>query len=381
MKVKRLKVYRFSAFEDAVLECSSGINVLIGANGTGKSHILKLLYSMLKANEARDSKIRKAAALRIAAGYSTMPKANEARHNGEATRRGLDPRLAEKLGAVFKPDDGAIGRLVNRARRRGSCKVELQTSAGELRFTLTTLGNLRVVADTLTPGERCVFLPSREALAMYEGFISAYTNRELSFDETYYDLCVALSGGALRGKRLEKAGELVHPLEHVLGGKVHLKGGRFYVFSAQGQIEAHLLAEGWRKIACLVRLIVNGSLIRNGFLVWDEPEANLNPALITQMARVLRSLAASGVQVFVATHDYLLTHALSLAAEYHEPPTCEMRFFAFSRENDEKPVTVESGEVLADLSHNLILEEFARHYDHERKLFEGSSQKGTGSGR
>lgn len=355
MKVKMLKVHRFSAFEDAVLECSSGINVLIGANGTGKSHILKLLYSVLKAKEAK--------------------------HNGVAKKESFGPRLAEKLGAVFKPDDEAIGRLVNRARGRRSCKVELQTSAGELKFTLTTLGNLRVVADTLTPGERCVFLPSREALAMYEGFISAYANRELSFDETYYDLCVALSGGALRGKRLDMAGELVHPLEHVLGGKVVLKGGRFYVFSPKGQIEAHLLAEGLRKIACLVHLIVNGSLIKNGFLLWDEPEANLNPALVTQMARVLRSLAASGIQVFVATHDYLLTHALSLAAEYQEPPTCEMRFFAFSRASDEKPVTIESGEILADLGHNLILEEFAKHYDRERQLFEDSSAKGTGSRR
>ncbi len=48
-------------------------------------------------------------------------------------------------------------------------------------------------------GASAIFLPTREVLAMYEGFAAAYQDRELSFDETYYDACVALGRGALRG--------------------------------------------------------------------------------------------------------------------------------------------------------------------------------------
>ncbi len=40
---------------------------------------------------------------------------------------------------------------------------------------------------------------------MYEGFVAAYSDRELSFDETYYDLCVALSANPIKGKRLKVA--------------------------------------------------------------------------------------------------------------------------------------------------------------------------------
>ena len=75
---------------------------------------------------------------------------------------------------------------------------------------------------------------------------------------------------------------LAEPFERdVLECVVRLEGGKFYVYSSDGTIEAHLLSEGERKIASLVRLIVNGSLTSNDLLFGDEPEANLNPRLVT----------------------------------------------------------------------------------------------------
>ncbi len=40
-----------------------------------------------------------------------------------------------------------------------------------------------------------------------------------------------------------------------------------------------------------------------------------------------------------------------------------------TRPEPSKPVDVERGDTLSDLQHNPILEEFAAHYDRERKLF------------
>ena len=101
-------------------------------------------------------------------------------------------------------------------------------------------------------------------------------------------------------------------------------------------------------------------------LFWDEPESNLNPRLVKHVATFLRELATVGVQVFIATHDYLLTGELSIAAEYKTQPQVPIRFFAMSREGDE-PVNVQSGETLADLHDNPILDEFAAHYDREQE--------------
>jgi len=212
---------------------------------------------------------------------------------------------------------------------------------------------------------------------MYEGFIAAYEQRELSFDETYFDLCKALTGKPLLGPRGQEVAKLAQPLEEILRGKVVEEGGRFYVRSesGQGNIEAHLLAEGHRKVATLVRLIVNGSLMENSVLFWDEPEANLNPRLTTQIALILRSLAAAGVQLFVSTHDYLLSQELSLAAEYQVEPQAHTRFFALSRTESGMPVSVESGRVLADISSNTILQEFAEHYNRESELFSQADGK------
>ncbi|MFQ5646563.1 MAG: AAA family ATPase [bacterium] len=43
--VTKLILENFTVFEK--LELSEGINVIIGKNGTGKTHVLKALYSLL----------------------------------------------------------------------------------------------------------------------------------------------------------------------------------------------------------------------------------------------------------------------------------------------------------------------------------------------
>ncbi len=43
----RLQLSNFTAFEHLDLKFSPGINIFVGANGTGKTHILKLLYCFL----------------------------------------------------------------------------------------------------------------------------------------------------------------------------------------------------------------------------------------------------------------------------------------------------------------------------------------------
>jgi energy-coupling factor transporter ATP-binding protein EcfA2 len=360
MKLNTLELDRICAFKKATFSFSPGINVLIGANGTGKSHLMKLLYSILKANEKAE-------------------KTSSNSPNNFATL------LAQKLIAVFRPDPigreeesteaGGLGRLVFRKMGRHRGQVRLNSDAGKVKFTLTTLGRLTVLEDSFQNVETSIFIPSREVLAMYEGFVGNYEKRVLSFDETYYDICAALSLPPARGPWPKQFSGLNNQLEAELGGRVREVGGRFYVYNKEeGIIEAHLLAEGLRKLASLFRLLQNQSLTSHGVLFWDEPEANLNPRLVTLIAEILRRLANGGVQVFLATHDYLLSSELSLAAEYPEQSpahlNCDIRFFCASRAED--GVRVESAATLPQLRENPILKEFAAHYDREQLLFRGS---------
>lgn len=349
MKVKGVTLENFSVFKKVNVDFSPGLNVFIGANATGKSHLMKLLYAVLKVLEPR-------------------PK--------RSSLIDYSPRIQEKLAMVFMPDKSAIGRLVRRAPGGGrKARVELHINDCSISFDLTARGKLSLDVPDDVGVRRCIFIPSREALAMFDGFLAAYEDRELSFDETYRDLCVALSAKPLRGKRTKGIAGLMKPLESIVGGAVALEGGRFQVHSSDGIIEAHLLSEGFRKIAGLICLIGNGSLTKNSLLFWDEPEANLNPKLVARIAETLRILADCGVQVFIATHDYLLSHELSLAVEYQTKPKAPTRFFAFHRD-DSGPVSVQAGDTLADLEHNPILEEFAAHYDRERELFSERAREG-----
>ena len=45
MTLTRVKLERFTAFGHLDLELSPGINVLVGANGTGKTHLMKVCYA------------------------------------------------------------------------------------------------------------------------------------------------------------------------------------------------------------------------------------------------------------------------------------------------------------------------------------------------
>ncbi len=99
-----------------------------------------------------------------------------------------------------------------------------------------------------------------------------------------------------------------------MGGKVELdKNGRFYLnINGQGRMEMPLVAEGLRKLAMLAHLIATGSLLDKGYLFWDEPETNLNPRLIKQVARTILFLGQNGIQIFMATHSLFLLRELAI---------------------------------------------------------------------
>jgi predicted ATPase len=347
-KVKRLALRSFGAFEDVDLSFAEGVNVFIGANGTGKTHVMKALYAAVHPFEHRGGPVP------------------------------LEVRLLEKFANVFRPDEGQVGRLIRRGGA-GEARVTLEGTVGRIELSLhaTDERPLRLITGEWPSLPSIIYLPARDVLAMYEGFIAAYQNRELSFDETFYDLCVALGASPLRGSLAEQATALAAPLEKALGGKVVLRGNRFYVENGDDLLEAHLVAEGLRKCASLMQLISTGSLTAEGLFFWDEPETNLNPRLITLAADLLLDLASLGVQVFVTTHDYLLSHRLSLVAEYKKRPDVPIRFFAFHREDGRGPVRVNPGGILAELPDNPIIEEFTKHYDFERDLFDEAAGGGA----
>lgn len=343
--IKKLELSGFTCFENNKFEFSPNINIIIGKNGTGKTHILKLLASIISSSE-------------ILSISSTNSKEK------------FENIIAEQLIAFFKPEQ--LGRLVRRQQGRTSAKINVKINSNELSFSFAnnSKSNVKIENNIELKAEKFLYIPPREMFSLYDGFLSLHEKREISFDETYVLLAKALDAPLLKGRRYEEVAELIKPLEDELNASVVKENGRFYLRDGSGKMEAHLVAEGIRKISSIMYLILNGELTKNSILFWDEPESNLNPKLITVVASFLSKLAENGVQIFLSTHDYLLTHHLSLSAEYNKNKNIKMKFFCLNKDTD--TLEVEEGAVLSAINNNPILDEFAAYYDLEQSFFNDS---------
>jgi len=338
--VSRVGLAAVTVFSHLELSCSQGINVFIGENGTGKTHLLKSMYALLRAAEEAETQ---------------APLLS----GGDKFARMFPGRVHSFFAGENEPSRVSLECLNPEG---GSSHYErVETAGAPAEWSLP--------ASVAT---RALFLPSRESLAMYPGFVPAYERWKLSFDETYYDLCKELGQIGLREQQPEFVA-LLEELEGIIGGPVRFDGDVFVVDARWGPIRAHMVSEGHRKLACLAYLIKNGALTAKSVLFWDEPEANLNAKVVTVVATMLRKLADAGVQIFMATHDYLLARELSLAVQYRIPPSVDTIFFALHRPSAEAPVEVESNRLWSHLDHNPIVEEYSAHYDREQDMFAGDS--------
>lgn len=339
MKLTRLTLRGFTVFSDATFDFAPGVNVLIGENGTGKSHVLKLVYALTEA------------ARRFAA--------------GEGLEGGAEPKLDDlvrgMLMGVFLPDS-----LDSFSKTSpGQADIALEWEDARIEVTLPTRAAMtsRATGDLSRLG-RPLFIPPREVLSIFPGFVEAWLRRESAFDRTYFDLCVALGLNPLRSRG---PAALLDPIERELGGKVFMKDGRFYLNYPGDDMEITMVAEGDRKLAMIAYLLINGSLSGNSYLLWDEPEANLNPKRARLTSDTAVGLAHAGAQVFIATHDYALTSELSLKLDTGALSPGDAAFFALRRDGHD--VLVERGQRLAELQHNAILDAIASLHEREQQAF------------
>jgi AAA15 family ATPase/GTPase len=114
--LKALTLHDFTVFAKAELQFGF-INVIHGENGSGKTHLLKLAYSIVS---------------------SLVVAANELAAE-RPTKAFMDSRFGSKLFGVFRPDRGKRGRLARRTQ--GHKRAEILAdfgSAGQASFSFST---------------------------------------------------------------------------------------------------------------------------------------------------------------------------------------------------------------------------------------------------
>ncbi len=341
--LKSLDIKNFTVFADAYIEFSKGLNVIIGDNATGKSHLLKLGYSVM---------------------YQ-LSQQEKICHDKNT--------LANKLYAVFKPN--SLGHLhrYGSGRQRTKITVVMDLPDTEtIKFSFAKNSHTEVTIDQtvnqMLSIQTPVFIPLREVFTLHLEMTALSEERFMTIDETYYDLCKALNLPLLR-KLPSELKDIIQPLETELGGKVRMdKMGQFYLdIPKRGKVEMSLVAEGLRKIAMLVYLIQNGSLSKGTTLFWDETEANLNARIRVKVANALAALVQYGIQIILVTHDFFLMKELSLLIE--STPKMSARCFSLNPNNATMGVVIEDGYLLEDLKTIIVLDEVLAQDDREQDFF------------
>ncbi|MCC6503798.1 MAG: AAA family ATPase [Deltaproteobacteria bacterium] len=336
--ITRLELKNFTAFRDLEIKFSPKINVLIGENGTGKTHLLKAAYG-------------------LCAGGTLF------KNKPDISKDELEMALTSKLLRLFMPLDEKLGKM----RRHGvaeNAQLEANFSPG-MRVAVTFHTNSKsLVIQNSENYEEClsapIFIPTKEVLSFMKGFNSLYERYGLSFDQTYQDICLLMDLPEIRPEALyEKSKWAMTEIEGICGGRfVFYGGGKVTFKTVDAEYSANSMAEGFRKAGMLSRLLETGAIQPgvSGPLFWDEPESNLNPKLMKLLVQILLELSRNGQQIILATHDYVLLKWFDLLMDKGKED--HVRFHSLYRDPDTAEIKVASTEDYLKITPNPIDEAF-----------------------
>lgn len=328
--LKTLKIRNVTAFKTAEISFASGLNVITGENGTGKSHVLKFAYSLMAS--------------------MWQPQKKKPPAKGKDA---LQASASAKLVGVLQAE--SLGRLARKKQVSSELELVFDETADDCAVSFSAESEavtFRKLPERWQP-KAPVFFPTRELMTLSPYFAAVDAEHSLGYEETYRDACALLRAPVPRGAKSRPMQGLLNEIEAALGGKVVLdRNGRFYLCTAgQDAREMSLVLEGHRKLAMLFQLVNNGSLQNKGYLFWDAPEVGLHPKLIRLVARILLELCQSGVQVFIATHSLFLLRELSILLGTKQYQKVPRRIIGLQPSDGETTVeAVDSADALTGLS-------------------------------
>ena len=63
---------------------------------------------------------------------------------------------------------------------------------------------------------------------------------------------------------------------------------------------------------------MNESITKDSILIWDEPEANMNPNFLETIVECLLELSRQGVQIFISTHNYIFSQYFDIKRQEND---------------------------------------------------------------
>lgn len=333
--INKVVIKNFGALTNINWENLGKINLIIGENGSGKSFLLKALYS-------------------------TMRTIEEYKRGDD--RRTESEILSEKLYWTFQTEK--IGDLVSKTATDSlSCEVTYNDKEFFYKFGKDTTKNIQYITNrTSLRSSNSIFLPSKEVLSIYHLILESREKDKLfGFDDTYLDLVRALALPRKGGKNYAEFADSRKALEDILGGRVEYDEStkRWQFKKGNQKFAIGVTAEGIKKIAILDSLLANRYLDTESIIFIDEPESALHPAAISKLLEIIYVLADGGIQFFLASHSYFVIKKLYLIARQKN---MSIPFISLHSSQNEE---VEYDDLKNGMPDNSIIDESIRLYQEE----------------
>ncbi len=355
LKLSKLQISNFINFNDLEINFSPNLNVIIGKNNTGKTSLIKLLYSTIKALD-------------------------EFEKGKQTYKDNYKELLNKKIREVFQSEYG-IKTIVNNSQdKQLSAKLTFAQGAtiDYLTFDVGKSSEKEVTnfdfSDKIYIEKKsdkfldfnAVFIPSKELFSIFKIIRESFENRNFGFGATYNDTVKSIVKSFKQTGIKDDFQNLTKVIEeNILEGIIEqdLLKDQFYFVDKQGKrYEMTMTAEGINQLGIIPTLIKTGELRKGTILFLDEPDNNLNPIAISEFVNVLTLLSKAGVQIFLTTHSYFIIKRLNIAARKNK----DLLFNAFSfidNRNYEK-ISIEAKDLKFGLpNYNPIVDEAVRMFN------------------
>lgn len=225
--LKRFEISNFGPIKNVAIDDLQNINLILGRNGSGKTFLLKVLYSTIRTQEE-------------------YGRGNDNRDFSEV--------LADKLYWTFQADK--LGDLVARGagnRLKVSVSMQDNTSLAYEFGQDTTKKVIPLHNDLPLRTANSIFLPPKEVLTLDKVILkSVLQDRAFGFDATYADLALALKNPTQRGRNFDAFKKSRELLEKMFEGRVEFDSQADKWIYKQGASKFSIMTESYKRVSWVI---------------------------------------------------------------------------------------------------------------------------------
>lgn len=193
-RINEVQLRNFGMIEKFSNNQFSNINLIIGENGTGKTFLLKALYSAVRSLEE-------------------YKRGDDIKTLGEV--------LSEKLRWTFQVEK--LGDMVTKSAQEG-LSLEMHLGKERINYQFSQNASSKVgiaVAPEKGKAGNSIFVPAKEVLSLFSVILkSREVDKVFGFDDTYYDLAKALRIAPSKGKNDTVFADSRKIVSNVIDGRV-----------------------------------------------------------------------------------------------------------------------------------------------------------------